>query len=344
MSSAGEATAEKSVRWGIVGAGRIAQRFARSLAHEPHSELVALSCRSAAKAALFATSHGVGEDGALSDEGLGGVAGSAHAALLARPDVDAVYVALPHSMHAAWALAALRAGKAVLCEKPLCVSPEETALLANAARAEGLLLMEGMKTRFLPLYRRVRELVGEGAIGRLTRVEAVLHNNMGDRIARGGDYLSAATGGGMLLDSGIYCAGWVEDYLDGPLEVVRAEARWEAGVDCAVAAELRAGERTARLATAADRDNTRYARLVGTEGQIVVEQMHRPEHARLERTGEKPVELELPYPVDDLYGEVEHFVGLLCAGRTESPVMPLAASLRCAKLLAAVRGRLGSGR
>lgn len=343
MSSAGEVTAEKNVRWGIVGAGRIAQRLARSLAHEPHSELVAISCRSAAKAVAFAAAHGVDEDGALSDEGLGGVAGSAHAALLARPDVDAVYVALPHSMHAAWALAALRAGKAVLCEKPLCVSPEETALLANAARAEGLLLMEGMKTRFLPLYRRVRELVGEGTIGRLTRVEAVLHNNMGDRIARGGDYLSAATGGGMLLDSGIYCAGWVEDYLDGPLEVVSAEARWEAGVDCAVDAELRAGERTARLATAADRDNTRYARLVGTEGQIVVEQMHRPERARLERTGEKPVELELPYPVDDLYGEVEHFVGLLCAGRTESPVMPLAASLRCAKLLAAVRGRLGSG-
>lgn len=343
MSSAGEATAEKSVRWGIVGAGRIAQRFARSLAHEPHSELVALSCRSAAKATLFATAHGVGEDGALSDERLGGVAGSAHAALLARPDVDAVYVALPHSMHAEWALAALRAGKAVLCEKPLCVSPEETALLANTARAEGLLLMEGMKTRFLPLYRRVRELVGEGAIGRLTHVDAVLHNNMGDRIARGGDYLGTAAGGGMLLDSGIYCASWVEDYLDGPLEVVRAGARWEAGVDCAVAAELRAGERTARLATAADRDDARYARLVGTEGQIVVEQMHRPEHARLERTGEKPVKLELPYPVDDLYGEVEHFVGLLCAGKTESPVMPLAASLRCAKLLAAVRGRLGSG-
>lgn len=343
MSPIGGTCAEKSVRWGIVGAGRIARRFARSLAHEPHSELVAISCRNAEKAAAFAAAHGVDEEAALSDDALGGVAGSAHAALLARADVDAVYVALPHGMHAEWALAALRAGKAVLCEKPLCVSPEETALLARTARAEGLLLMEGMKTRFLPLYRRVRELVGEGAIGRLTRVEAVLQNDMGDRIARGGDYLSAPVGGGMLLDSGIYCAGWIEDYLDGTLEVVRAEARWEAGVDCAVDAELRAGDRTARLVTAADRDNTRYARLVGTEGQIVVEQMHRPERARLERAGEEPVDLELPCPVDDLYGEVEHFVGLLLAGETESPVMPLATSLRCAELLAAVRARMGSG-
>ena len=226
------------VRWGIVGAGNIAHRFARSLANEPRSELTAISCRSATKATAFALEHGVATESALSDEALGGVAGSAHAALLARPDVDAVYVALPHHLHAEWVVAALRAGKAVLCEKPLCVSPEETALLARTANETQALLMEGMKTRFLPLYRRVRELVGQGAIGRLVRVEAVLQNAMLDRIVRGGDYLSSPSGGGMLLDTGVYCAAWIEDYLSGPFEVVCAEARWEAGVDCAVDAEL----------------------------------------------------------------------------------------------------------
>ena len=324
------------VRWGIVGAGNIAHRFARSLANEPRSELTAISCRSAAKATAFALEHGVATESALSDEALGGVAGSAHAALLARPDVDAVYVALPHHLHAEWVVAALRAGKAVLCEKPLCVSPEETALLARTAHETGTLLMEGMKTRFLPLYRRVRELVGQGAIGRLTRVEAVLQNAMLDRIVRGGDYLSSPSGGGMLLDTGIYCAAWIEDYLSGPFEVASAEARWEAGVDCAVDAELRFGEKTARLLAAADRDNTRYTRLVGTEGQIVVDQPHRPTHARLERAGEKSVDLDLPLPVDDLYGEIEHFVDLLTDGSVESPVMPLAASQRCADMLGAI--------
>ena len=86
-----------------------------------------------------------------------------------------------------------------------------------------------------------------------------------------------------------------------------------------------------------DRILPREAVLVGTEGRIVVEEMHRPQCARLERVGEKPVELEAPYPVDDLYAEIEHFVGLLLAGKTESPVMSLATSLRCAELLAAVR-------
>ena len=325
------------MRWGILGAGKIAHRFARSLANDPRCELVAISCRSAAKADAFAAEHGVPEGGKLSDESLGDIAGAAHSALLARPDLDAIYLALPHGMHLKWGTAALRAGKAVLCEKPLCVSPTETRELAEVSRETGALLMEGMKTRFLPAYRRVRELVSQGAIGRIERVEALLLNDMGGRIARGGDYLSAPVGGGILLDSGIYCASWIEDYLPGAFEVTRASARWEADVDCAVDAELRFGDATAHLSTAADEGGARTATLVGAEGRIVVDDMHRPQAARLERPGEKPVELDLPYPVDDLFGEVEHFVDLLLDRRAESPIMPLGVSVRCAEILDAVR-------
>lgn len=326
----------RTVRWGIVGAGRIARRFARSLAHEGRSELAAISCRSAGRAEAFALEHGVPEGGALSDEALGGIAGAAHAALLVRPDVDAVYLALPHSMHLAWALAALRAGKAVLCEKPACVDAAEARELVRAARETGTLLMEAMKTRFSPLYRHVRELVARGGIGEVRRVEAFLENDMGDRIARGGDYLSDARGGGILLDSGIYCASWVDDYLGGPLEVVAARARWDHGHDCFVDAELACGPLTARLVTAADMAGPRTARIVGTRGVITVEDMHRPQRARLERAGAEAADIELPYPVDDFYDEIEHFVGLVLSGRGESDVMPLSATLRCAELLDAV--------
>ena len=190
--------------------------------------------------------------------------------------------------------------------------------------------------------------MAEGAIGGLRRVEALLENDMGDRIARGGDYLSDPDGGGILLDSGIYCASWVEDYLPGPLEVVRARARWDHGVDCFVDAEIASaggdGAPTARLVTAADEGGPRTARLVGTTGEIVVDDMHRPQRARLERAGAAPVELDLPYPVDDFHDEIEHFVDLLLAGRAESDVMPLAASLRCAELLDAVRREMLAGR
>lgn len=330
------AAGARAVRWGIVGAGRIAHRFARSLAHEGRSELVAISCRRAGRAEVFALEHGVPEGGALSDEALGGVAGAAHAALLARPDVDAVYLALPHAMHLEWALAALRAGKAVLCEKPACVDAEEARELAGAARETGTLFMEAMKTRFSPLYRRVRELVAEGAIGEVRRVEALLENDMGERIARGGDYLSAARGGGILLDSGIYCAAWLDDYLEGPFSVTSAQARWQRGVDSFVDAELAFGDASARLVTAADEAGPREARLVGTEGTIVVEDLHRPQRARIERPGEEPTIIELPYAVDDFYDEIEHFTGLLARGARESDIMPLASTLRCAQILDAV--------
>ena len=330
---------DHAFRWGIIGAGRIAQRFARSLAHEPRAELVAISCRSAARAAAFAAEHGVPAAGALSDEALGGT-DAAHEALLARPDVDAVYVALPHGLHLRWASAALRAGKAVLCEKPACVSAAEARELAGVARATNTLLMEGMKARFTPAYRRVRELVGAGAIGALRRVEAWLVNDMGDRIAGGGDYLSDPVAGGILLDSGVYCAAWLDDYLDGPFSVASARARWQRGVDSFVDAELSFGERTGRLVTAADEAGPREARLVGTGGTIFVEDLHRPQRARLERAGAEPEVIELPYAVDDFYDEIAHFTGLLERGARESDVMPLSATLRCAEILDAVRAAL----
>lgn len=331
---------DRKVRWGIVGAGKIAHRFARSLAHEQRSELVAISCRSAERARAFADEHSVPGAGALSDEALGDVAGAAHAALLAREDIDAIYLALPHGMHRAWAEAALRAGKAVLCEKPACASAAEVREVISVARETGTLFMEAMKTRFTPLYRRVRELVADGAVGELLRVEALLENDMGDRIARGGDYMSDPVAGGILLDSGIYCASWIDDFLAGPFEVTAASARWDHGIDCFVDAELALGEKTARLATAADVAGPRTARLVGTAGEIVVEDMHRPQWAVLLAGGEGPRDIDLPYPVDDFYDEIEHFTGLILAGRTESDVMPLAATLRCAEILDAVRDSL----
>lgn len=331
---------EKRVRWGIVGAGKIAHRFARSLAHERRSELVAISCRSTERARAFADEHGVPGAGTLSDEALGGVAGAAHAALLARADVDAIYLSLPHGMHREWAVAALRAGKAVLCEKPACASAAEAREVVSVAHETGALFMEAMKTRFTPLYRRVRQLVAEGAIGELLRVEALLENDMGDRIARGGDYMSDPVAGGILLDSGIYCASWIDDYLAGPLEVTSASARWDHGIDCFVDAELALGEKTARLATAADVAGPRTARLVGAAGEIVVEDMHRPQRAALLAGAGERQEIDLPYPVDDFYDEIEHFTGLILTGRTESDVMPLAATLRCAEMLDAVRERI----
>ena len=174
--------ADQVIRWGILGAGRIAHRFAASLRSEPQAKLVAISCRSAVKAAAFAEKFNVATADALSDEALGGEAGAAHETLLARPDIDAIYLALPHGLHRTWAIRALRAGKAVLCEKPAALSADEMRAIAAVFRETGTLFMEAMKTRFTPCYARVRELVAADAIGRITRVETALENDMGERL------------------------------------------------------------------------------------------------------------------------------------------------------------------
>lgn len=348
------------VRWGILGAGGIAHRFARALSHETGSELVAISARSPEKAAAFAETFGVASARTYADEP--GAPGSGHERLLADPDVDVIYLALPHGFHRVWAERALRAGKAVLCEKPAALTAAETRSIAAVARETGTFFMEAMKTRFEPAYRAVRQLVDEGAIGAVRRVEASLCNDVDRARWEQSSYYLDPVQGGALLDTGIYCAGWLEDYLladaaasEGDIAteavgaattdsarasftVTTAEVARYRGVDVFDDAELVAGARTGRLACAFDRTRPRQAIIVGDEGRIVVDDLHRPQRFAIEAPqGSDPRVFEYPYEVDDFYPQIAHVVELVRAGATESPVMPLDASIRCAMLLDAIR-------
>lgn len=335
------AASERTIRWGILGAGRIAHRFAASLAQEPHSQLVAVSCRSAEKAHAFADTWGVDAAGALSDEALGGVAGAAHEALIERDDIDALYIALPHALHHAWVVRALEAGRAVLCEKPATISAPEMEDIARVARERGVLFMEAMKTRFTPLYEHIAQLVRTGAIGDVRRVEASLGGDMRARLTRPGDYLSNAVGGGVLLDCGIYAVNWIEDFLPEPCALTCADARFLGDVESFVDATFSAGSATGRVCVAGDDASvSRQARIEGTEGTIVIENMHRPAHAHLIRRDAEPLDIDLPYVVDDFFGEISHMAALLLSGQSESPIMPLDASINCARIIDDVRAAI----
>jgi predicted dehydrogenase/uncharacterized protein (UPF0303 family) len=322
------------IRWGILGAGKIAHRFARSLRQEPDSCLVAISCRTREKAEAFGREFDVPRR--YTD----------HETLLRDDEVDAIYLALPHGLHGAWAVRALRAGKAVLCEKPATLCAAEMCEVAAAARESGRLFMEAMKPRFVPAHAAIRRLLDEGAIGSLVRVDTSLCNAMQDGIQ--GTYHTQPGQGGVLLDCGIYCASWLEELTTGPFErevLERIYAKQAAGagtdsIDLYVDAYLRAGSTALRLECAFDRKKPREAVLVGTRGRIVVEELHRPQAFTLLRDGCAPERREYPYEVDDFYGEIHHFVQCLQEGRTESPQMPLAASIRCAEILDCVRAGL----
>ena len=331
------------VRWGILGAGNIAHRFARSLSHVEGARLVAVSCRSAQKAASFAQEFGLDPARAYSDEALG-AAGAAHEALLADSQVDAIYLALPHDLHHDWAIRALRAGKAVLCEKPACLNAAQVEDVARVAQETGCLFMEGMKSRFTPAYRAIRTAVDAGEIGTVTAVRTSLCNDMRDVLASGKTYHSQPLVGGVLLDCGIYCAGVIDDFLpEGDTELAGfAGMNGDQGVETYVDADLRIAGCTATLECAFDRAKPRTATIEGTLGRIVVEELHRPQWATVYAFTSNgfPYQtrvIDLPYEVDDFYGEADHFTRLVEAGTRESPVVPLSSSVRMARILDVAR-------
>ncbi|WP_368285927.1 Gfo/Idh/MocA family protein [Enorma massiliensis] len=315
------------IRFGILGAGKIAHRFAASLAKVEGAELVAASRRTAEKAAAFLAEVPCTP---------GARAYGDHEALLADPEVDAIYLALPHDLHHAWALRALDAGKAVLCEKPAMLSEAEAAEVTAAARERGLLFMEAMKTRFVPLHPHVVDAVG--ALGPVARVHASLCNDALAAYRTCDTYiLSGGPGSGVLLDCGIYCASWLDELLPGEIAVERVDTAFYEGSDVYVDARMTIGGVAAELECACDRARPRQLVVEGERGVLTVDDLHRPQHAELRIAGEPTRDLDAPYEVDDFYGQITHFCALMRAGDIESPLMPHAATCRCARILDAIR-------
>lgn len=314
------------IHWGIIGAGNIARRFAKSLAAYSEGRLVAVSCRAKEKGEAFAKEHGVPK------------VYVGHEALLADAEIDAVYIALPHGLHREWAIRSLQSKKAVLCEKPAVLNAGEMLDIAATAGENGVLFMEAMKTRFVPLYAKVKELIAEGRIGKPERIETSLCN-LFSFDPEHPTYHTDPIQGGCLLDEGIYCASWLEDFSEGMPAITDYEGTVEGGVDYYDKAEIKYPNLSGSLTCAFDRAGDRKAVIYGTEGKLVVDELHRPERLTIfEKDSNVPAQdVVLPYVVDDFYGQIVHFSECMNCGKLQSNIMPLSASLRCAQLIDAVR-------
>jgi predicted dehydrogenase len=225
----------RSLRVGVLGAARIAPmalvRPARKLAEV---EVVAVAARDPGRARKFASKHGIPR--AHADYG----------ALLADPDVDAVYNPLPNGLHCDWTVRALEAGKHVLCEKPLASNAEEAGRMARAAEQAGRVLVEAFHWRYHPLAARMKEIVDGGALGAVRHIEAHLCLPM----LRPGDIrYRYGLGGGATMDVGCYTISILRYLAGAEPEVERAEAALSSPqVDRAMKADFRfADGRTGRI-------------------------------------------------------------------------------------------------
>ncbi len=214
------------IRIGILGAARIAPRGIVTPANELlGAEVVAVAARDLERARNFAAQHSIP------------LALGSYGELIARDDIDLVYVPLPPSMHVTWCTAALANGKHVLVEKPFANNAQDAAQMVAAARASGKLLIEGFHYRFHPLFERALAAVRGGEIGRIQRIEAIFNAALPD--TPGELRYIEELGGGALMDLGCYCMHWIRSVAGDEPEIVGARARCSTpGVDLDIAAEL----------------------------------------------------------------------------------------------------------
>jgi predicted dehydrogenase len=246
-----------TIRWGILGAGGIAHEFTTDLLATGLT-VTAVGSRTPGKAEAFAATHGIPN------------VHTSYESLVADPEVDAIYVATPHPMHAADATLALNAGKHVLVEKAFTLNQTEAQQIVDLADSKGLVILEAMWTRFLPHVVRLRELIAEGVIGEVRTVIAdhnqSLPTNPEHRLQ------DPKLGGGALLDLGIYPVSFAWDMLGAPTTVHAISSPTATGVDRQTAILLGYEDgQQAVLHTALDTAGPNTASVIGTKGWVAIE-------------------------------------------------------------------------
>ncbi|KJC64089.1 Gfo/Idh/MocA family protein [Agreia bicolorata] len=244
-------------RWGILGTGGIAEMFVTDL-RATGIQVAAVGSRSQESADAFGARFDIA------------ARHPTYEALVADPDIDAVYVATPHPMHAENALLAIEAGKHVLVEKPFTLNAGEAAEVAEAARRAGVVVLEAMWTRFLPSMVRIREIIAAGTLGDVRTLIAdhdqLLPSDPQHRIN------NPELGGGALLDLGVYPVSFAVDLFGAPTSVTARGDKTATGVDRQVALILEhAGGAISVLHTALDTRGANTATVVGTEGRIEID-------------------------------------------------------------------------
>ncbi len=356
----------KTIRWGILGTGTVARDVAQSFAHVADASLVAVASRSSDTARAFASQFNIPKAYGSYDE------------LLADDEVDVVYIATPHHRHRDDCLRSFDAGKAVLCEKPFTLNAAQALEVVSTAREKNLFCMEAMWMRFIPLVRKVHELVDAGEIGHVQMIKADFgYPTWYDPENR---FFSLNKGGGSLMDRGIYTLSLAQMLL-GEHENLKSSATiGPTGVDHQSACLLEyPNGAIADLSSTLTSYGTNEAVIMGTQGQIrILDPFYRPSRITLTRfeepTAPAPVigtgglkqklkdsslvaklyrmatplldrlrggVINKPFPGNGYQFEIEEVTGCLQRGEKESRIMPLDDTLALMETMDEMRASWG---
>lgn len=317
------------VRWGVLGAGRVAATFARA-AVAGGIEIVAVGSRDRGRGEEYARTFDVPR------------VHTGYEALLTDEQVDAVYVATPHPWHAEHALRALHADKHVLVEKPFALTENQARQILETAGERGLVALDGMWTRYLPMHRRIRQIVADGVIGDVVTVFADHSQAITDDPTH--RLNDPALGGGALLDLGVYAVAFALDHIGPPVSVHASGQLRETGVDAQASILMRGASGATGLVhctSTAPGANTAF--VLGTRGRIDLSaNFYAPSSFTVTDTARTVLEtFSSPDPFTGFTHEMHEMQRLVESGERISDCLPPSGTLDIMRVLDEVRGQLG---
>lgn len=315
------------IRFGVIGLGGIAQRFISALSEIDEGVLVAGASLTLSKRESFICQHPTVSCYASYEE------------CLQDPNVDVVYIALPHKLHFIWTMEALRQHKHVLCEKPIAMSLSELDEMICFAKQQHCFLMEALKTPFYPTSQWLKDRLSEGLIGQLTHIDVNYCYDLKEE-SKPNWYIYEADQGGALLDIGSYMFYFLLDIVASKWELIQLSAQKVQDVDWQFDGKLHFESGiVANFEGAIRKQRDRVAILTGTKGILEVPIYYRAEEVRLKKDGNTTT-----YKMDvvnhDLTGEIKETCRCVQLGLLESPLYPLKKARDVLALIMEIRSRI----
>ncbi|QHJ13026.1 scyllo-inositol 2-dehydrogenase (NADP(+)) IolU [Paraglaciecola mesophila] len=321
-------TVEQKVRWGVLGAGRIAHTFCKDIQHTQFAELRAVASRTLEDAQNFAKTYNIPD------------ALEGYHALYQHPHVDAIYIATPHNFHFEQASAALNAGKHVLCEKPITVTPEQCQALIAIARNKDCFLMEGMWSYFLPAIMKAKEWVDRGRIGKIVHIKADFGYPV--KFVEGDRMYDPALAGGCLLDMGIYTLAIAQYFINQlpDLSLVSHKLA-KTGVEDDLTLIAQYPDATATLACSFRAKLQNSAYIIGENGYIDIPNFWRADRCSLFQLDEKVEEFIENREGSGFEFQIDAASQCILDGEKEARLMPLSTSLLLQQQMHDILCRIG---
>ena len=315
------------IRWGIAGPGIIANKFACAVKNVEGACLTAVASRSLERAEAFAGKYQIPKVFGSYEE-------------MAESDcVDAVYISTAHPFHKKCAEIFLKAGKHVLCEKPVCINAEQAAILQKCAKEHHVFLMEAMWTRFLPAIQEIKKVISDDVIGEIKSIEA--------------DFCYATTpeeeaklfqnhmAGGSLLDVGVYGLHFVSLLLGKEPVHISAVANVTGGADLHTMILLKYQDGAiAKVSSAIDTCKPERAYIYGTKGYIYIPQFYGAQEFTV-YVGNEEEHICRPSIGDGFEEEIYEVCKCIRAGKTESEILPMKDSIGILKQMDMIRQQIG---